>query len=163
MTDNTNTLTSKHSPTQFSIQTKTYSISKWEACISQQEKKNRANDRSAKRWMDVDVGERSRDQVTLFIIIFRKQTCKFFRLTQVVWTCSLIVWICRNIYRWEGPAQTSAFFSLSKAHSGCKRSKKGERERGLSYRAYPAIEPPPQHWTNIWAILAQYFCSRWVV
>ena len=122
---------------------------------------NQANDRSTNRWMDVDVGEWSRDQVTLFIIIFCKQTCKFFRLTQVVWTCSLIVWICRNIYRWEGPAQTSAFFSLSKAHSGCKGSKKGERERGLSYRAYPAIEPRPntptldEHLSNISSILLQ--------
>ena len=59
-----------------------------------------------------------------------KQTCKFFRLIQVAWTGSLSVWICRNIYRWEGPAQTSAFFSLSKEHSGCKGSKKGrDRER----------------------------------
>lgn len=64
--------------------------------------------------------------------MYGKQTCKFFRLTQVAWTCSLIVWICRNIYRWEGPAQISVSFSLSKAHSGCKGSKKGETERERS-------------------------------
>ncbi len=69
----------------------------------------------------------------LHVVTVHKQTCKFFRLTQVVWTCIAIVCICRSIYRWGGPAHTSAFFSLSKAHSGCKGSRReGETERHLS-------------------------------
>lgn len=88
-----------------------------------------------------------------------KQTCKFFRLIQVAWTGSLSVWICRNIYRWEGPAQTSAFFSLSKEHSGCKGSKKGrDRERSKLQSEFcrksrhrhscntPPTPKPTTHW-----------------
>ncbi len=66
----------------------------------------------------------------LHVVTVHKQTCKFFRLTQVVWTCIAIVCICRSMYRWGGPAHTSAFFSLSKAHSGCKRSRR-ERQRDI--------------------------------
>lgn len=64
----------------------------------------------------------------LIILVFH--ICKFFRLIRVVWTCIAIVWICRSIYRWVDPAHTSAFFSLSKARSGWKRSRR-ERQRDI--------------------------------
>lgn len=94
-------------------------------------------------------GGRTGNKKKVVFIVYGKQTCKFFRLTQAAWTCSLTVWICRSIYRWEGPAQTSAFFSLSKAHSGCKKSKKKETERGLSYRATLQKGQTHRHSCNI--------------
>lgn len=114
-----------------------HQTSTWSACTAQQNDKTRQDKtRQDKhrsfgrlRWDRQRLEEETEAQRLAVWLVrnVRKQTCKFVRLTQVAWTCSVTVWICRNMCRWEGPAQTSASFSLSKARSGCKRSKERER------------------------------------
>lgn len=98
--------------------------------------------------------------LSLCVSSFRTQTCKCARLTQAASTCNVSLWICRNIYRSGDLVQTSAFSSLSKAHSDCKKAK-GKMSKLQRFSRKKIHMQNPEHQSNPLAPSRSPHAAHW--
>lgn len=97
---------------------------------------------------------------SLCVSSFRTQTCKCARLTQAASTCNVSLLICRNIYRSGDLVQTSAFSSLSKAHSDCKKAK-GKMSKLQRFSRKKIHMQHPEHQSNPLAPSRSPHAAHW--